>query len=113
MVCWPDGGLPQLAERLLLELGSRHVRTGEDVVVYRSDDGRIGLLYPPDSPLADENDVVVPKESRYPEPISLNEAREEMDMVNHRFLYFVDAEEGRGKVLYLRHDGDYGLVEHR
>jgi ribosome-associated translation inhibitor RaiA len=91
----------------------RHVRTGEDVVVYRRDDGGIGLLHPPGSPLADENDVVVPQESRYPEPISLNAAREEMDMVNHRFLYFVDAEDGRGKVLYLRHDGDYGLVEHR
>jgi ribosome-associated translation inhibitor RaiA len=91
----------------------RHVRTGEEVVVYRRDDGRIGLLHPPGSPLADENDVVVPQESRYPEPISLNAAREEMDVVNHRFLYFVDAEDGRGKVLYLRHDGDYGLVEHR
>ncbi|MEA2361156.1 MAG: hypothetical protein QOD71_301 [Thermoleophilaceae bacterium] len=91
----------------------RHVRTGEEVVVYRRDDGRIGLLHPPGSLLADENDVVVPQESRYPEPISLNAAREEMDVVNHRFLYFVDAEDGRGKVLYLRHDGDYGLVEHR
>jgi ribosome-associated translation inhibitor RaiA len=91
----------------------RHVRTGEEVVVFRRDDGRIALLYPPGSPLADENDVVVPKESRYPEPISLNAAREEMDMVNHRSLYFVDADDGHGKVLYLRHDGDYGLVEHR
>jgi len=34
-----------------------------------------------------------------------------MDELNHRFLYFVDAYDGRGKVLYLRHDGDYGLVE--
>ena len=35
-----------------------------------------------------------------------------MDLVDHRFLYFGDADdEGRGKVLYLRRDGDYGLVE--
>ena len=33
------------------------------------------------------------------------------DAPNHRFLYFIDAADGRGKVLYLRHDGDYGLVE--
>jgi hypothetical protein len=32
-------------------------------------------------------------------------------VLNHRFLYFIDAGDGRGKVLYLRHDGDYGLVE--
>jgi hypothetical protein len=34
-----------------------------------------------------------------------------MDVVNHRFLYFIDDRDGRGRVLYLRHDGDYGLVE--
>jgi ribosome-associated translation inhibitor RaiA len=88
----------------------RHVRTSEDVVVHRRDDGRIGLLFPKGSVLADENDVVVPEPSRYEEPISLRKAREEMDWLNHRFLYFIDADDGRGKVLYLRHDGDYGLV---
>jgi ribosome-associated translation inhibitor RaiA len=89
----------------------RHVRTGEDVVVYRRDDGRIGLLHPQGSELADENDIVVPEPSRYSEPLTLVQARDEMDVLNHRFLYFVDAEDGRGKVIYLRHDGDYGLVE--
>jgi ribosome-associated translation inhibitor RaiA len=87
-----------------------HERTGEDVVVYRRDDGRIGLLHPQGSELADENDIVVAEPSRYSEPITLEKARAEMDWLNHRFLYFIDAEDGRGKVLYLRHDGDYGLV---
>ncbi len=27
------------------------------------------------------------------------------------FLNRVDAGDGRGRVLYLRHDGDYGLVQ--
>jgi ribosome-associated translation inhibitor RaiA len=89
----------------------RHVRTGEDVVVYRRDDGRIGLIHPPGSPLADENDVVVTEPSRYSSPMTLDDARAEMDMLNHRFLYFIDANDGRGKVIFLRHDGDYGLVE--
>ena len=34
-----------------------------------------------------------------------------MDRFDQRFAYFIDAEDGRGKVLYLRHDGHYGLVE--
>jgi Sigma 54 modulation/S30EA ribosomal protein C terminus len=38
-------------------------------------------------------------------------ARAEMDMLIHRFLYFLDARDGRGRVLYLRVDGDYGLVQ--
>jgi ribosome-associated translation inhibitor RaiA len=87
-----------------------HERTGEDVVVHRRDDGRIGLLHPPGSPLADEDGLVVPEPSRYPEPITLERARNEMDVLEHRFLYFIDRADGHGKVLYLRHDGDYGLV---
>ena len=90
----------------------RHVRTGEDVVVYRRDDGRIGLIHPPGSVLADESDdVVLAEPSRYSEPLTLEQARAEMDVVNHRFLYYIDAADDRGRVLYLRHDGDYGLVE--
>jgi hypothetical protein len=88
-----------------------HVRTDESVVVHHRDDGRLGLLFPPGSILADEDDVVVPTPSRYDRPLALAEAREEMDLVTHRFLYFGDADDdGRGKVLYLRRDGDYGLV---
>jgi hypothetical protein len=55
--------------------------------------------------------VVVAEPSRYSEPLALGQARAEMDIVNHRFLYYIDAQDGRGRVLYLRHDGDYGLVE--
>jgi ribosome-associated translation inhibitor RaiA len=91
-----------------------HVRTREDVVVHHRDDGRIGLLHPRGSILADEADeLVAPEPSRYSEPLPLDVARAEMDLVEHRFLYFSDAADGRGKVLYLRHDGDYGLVEPR
>jgi ribosome-associated translation inhibitor RaiA len=89
-----------------------HVRTSEDVVVHRRDDRRIGLIHPRGSILADEtDDVVVAEPNRYSAPLTLDQARAEEDIVNHRFLYFMDAEDGRGKVIYLRHDGDYGLVE--
>lgn len=88
-----------------------HVRTSEDVVVYRCDDGRIGLIFPQGSALADEDDLVVAEPNRYSSPLTLDAARAEMDELSHRFLYFTAAEDGRGKVIYLRHDGDYGLVE--
>jgi Sigma 54 modulation/S30EA ribosomal protein C terminus len=110
----PLSTLEAVAELLDLDLSFflfRHVRTGEDVVVHHHDDGHVGLLFPPGSALADENDIVTPEPSRYDEPLALAKAREEMDWLNHRFLYFVDAEDGRGRVLYLRHDGDYGLVQ--
>jgi ribosome-associated translation inhibitor RaiA len=91
-----------------------HVRSGEDVVVHRIDHEprRIELLHPPHSVLADEtDDVVLARSSRYSRPLTLAQARAEMDILNHRFLYFTDADDARGKVLYLRRDGDYGLVE--
>lgn len=110
----PLATLEAVADLLDLDLEFylfRHTRTQEDVVVYRRDDGRIGLIFPPGSVLADEGDLVVAEPSRYPDPLTLDAARAEMDELDHRFLYFMDAHDGRGKVLYLRHDGDYGLVE--
>jgi ribosome-associated translation inhibitor RaiA len=88
-----------------------HVLTREDVVVHWRDDGRVGLLHPQGSALAREDPPVVPEPSRYAEPLPFAVARAEMDALAHRFLYFIDADDGRGKVLYLRYDGDYGLVE--
>jgi putative sigma-54 modulation protein len=69
------------------------------------------LLFPQGSALADEDDIAAPEPSRYSKPLTLDQARTEMDWLNHRFLYFIDADGGRGEVIYLRHDGDYGLVE--
>lgn len=82
-------------------------------MVHRSQDDNVGLLHPPNSPLAWEHvdDFVVPEPSRYSEPISLADARSEMDVLDHRFVYFIAIEDQHGKVLYLRYDGDYGLVE--
>lgn len=101
----------------LLELDLRfllfvHARTNEDVVVHRIDADHVGLLFPPGSALADEGDeVVVPEPSRFPDAIPLQLARETMDVLDHGWLYFLEQEDGRGKVMYVREDGDYGLVE--
>jgi ribosome-associated translation inhibitor RaiA len=97
---YPDKPLETLdAVVFLLDLDRefqlfRHARTWEDVVVYRRDDGRIGLIFPPGSELAHE-DHVVPEPSRYTEPLTADAARAEMDELNHRFLYFIDADDGR------------------
>jgi ribosome-associated translation inhibitor RaiA len=110
----PEATLEAISE--LLDLDEEfhlfvHARTGEDVVVHWRDDRRIGLIHPRGSLLADEgDDVVVAEPSWYSEPQALEAVRAEMDLVDHRFLYFIDAKDGRGKVIYLRHDGDYGLV---
>jgi hypothetical protein len=88
-----------------------HARTSEDVVVHWRDDGRLCLLHPRGSVLADEGDLLAVQASRYSGPLPFADARAEMDFLSHRFLYFVDAADQRGRVMYLRADGDYGVVE--
>lgn len=45
------------------------------------------------------------------EPMSLDEARERMELLGHSFFLFLDADTDGIKLLYRRNDGDYGLIE--
>jgi hypothetical protein len=53
---------------------------------------------------------VPPTESWYTEAQPVEEIRDQMDLTHHRLVDFTDAADGLGKVLYRRHEGDYGLV---
>ncbi len=44
-------------------------------------------------------------------PMSIDEAIEEFEIVGHDFYVFLDGESGKIKVLYLRDDGNIGLIE--
>lgn len=89
------------------------VDTDADSVLYRRDDGRLAVIAPQDVPAPDDlgRDDIVREHSRYSGPLALADAVSEMDELDHRFLFFVDAASGRGAVLYLRYDGHYGLIE--
>lgn len=46
-----------------------------------------------------------------PAPVmDLPAARRRLEALGERFLFFADASTGRGKVLYHRYDGHYGLI---
>jgi len=85
--------------------------TNMDEVVYRRDDGRIGLIYPAGAQSLPADDGPVSEASRFSEPIALEAAVEEMNVLSHRFMFFVDADSDRGNVIYMRYDGNYGLIE--
>jgi ribosomal subunit interface protein len=92
----------------------REVDPDVDAVVYHRDDGRIGVIGPLGTGWSGpDDDGIVREDSRGPEPRSLEDVIAEMNELNHRFLYFVDAASGRGRVIYLRYDGHYGLIEPR
>ena len=44
-------------------------------------------------------------------PMSVEEAILQMDLLGHSFYVFENAESGAANVLYLRKDGNYGLIE--
>lgn len=90
----------------------RDARTGSDAVIHRlREDGRFGLIEAgPASPDTDARWLVA-EPNRFSEPIALQNAIEEMDVVDHRFLYFVDRDSKRGNVIYRRYDGHYAVIE--
>jgi putative sigma-54 modulation protein len=62
----------------------------------------------------DEEDLVlgrVVREKRFPiQVMSVEEAVEQMELLDHNFFLFHDGEEGGYALLYRRRDGDYGLI---
>jgi ribosome-associated translation inhibitor RaiA len=90
----------------------RDAQTGADALAYSRDDGRLGVILPAATELPQPaGETVTYEQSRLTEPITLDTAVAEMDALSHHFLYFVNAGSGRGNVIYLRHDGHYGLIE--
>lgn len=91
----------------------RDALTDADAVVYRRDDGEIGLIEQPHAvtPESASLNGLVHEVSRFAKPVDLDAAIAEMNVLNHRFMFFVDVVSGRGKVIYMRYDGHYGLIE--
>lgn len=90
---------------LFTELGS-----GQDSVLYRTTDGyRLAQVDPrPEALARHAAEVTV---SPHPaSELSTAEAVAQMRFWDRPFLFFLDAERGRGALLYHRYDGHYGLI---
>jgi len=85
--------------------------TGEDGVMYRIRDGyRLALAHPRSGRLGPVAPSITV--TKMPAPwLSLAEAIVRLDATGQLFLFFVNAETGRGNLIYHRYDGHYGLTE--
>ncbi|GAA2735412.1 HPF/RaiA family ribosome-associated protein [Actinocorallia aurantiaca] len=85
------------------------VATGQDSVVYRHGDAyRMAQIDP--RPRKDDLAVDLTV-SPHPAPrIGVREAEERLEATGLPFVFFADADTGRGNVLYHRYDGHYGLI---
>ena len=70
------------------------------------------LVAPVDEPaVVEEEDYTVVRTKDIPvKPITVDEAILQMNMVGHKFFMFTNAETGEVNVVYLRDDGNYGLL---
>jgi ribosome-associated translation inhibitor RaiA len=84
--------------------------TGEDNVVARSTGSGYELLEPSATCSLAETAVPIEHSARRPPTISTGQAIELLELGGLPFLFFVDPDNGRGRVLYHRYDGHYGLI---
>lgn len=84
--------------------------SGVDCVVCHDDEGGVEVLPGGESvSTALHADPTVPVGPTAP-VLRLDEAEERLDVSHEPFVFFVDAESGRGNVVYRRFDGHYGLI---
>jgi putative sigma-54 modulation protein len=61
---------------------------------------------------ATDKKVSIVKEKKFKlTPMTVQEATEEMELLGHGFYVFLEAKSNTVQVLYLRNDGDLGLIE--
>jgi ribosomal subunit interface protein len=81
------------------------------VIAYDPDAHGLALQLPEDTPGSPEGDAAAPVRRTPPAPrLTIDEAVERLDVGGERVVFFVNADLGRGNVVYHRYDGHYGVI---
>jgi hypothetical protein len=84
-----------------------NVESGEDALLVRTVEG-LELLEPVETTQLDDRAVDVRRSTVAVVPLTVDAAREILDLGDEPFAFFLEG--GRGRVLYRRYDGHYGLI---
>jgi hypothetical protein len=87
-----------------------NVETGDDNVIARAASG-YELFEPFGTCSLRDTAVAVTRSPMRPATMTADEARDALDLSDRPFVFYLDATDGRGRVLYRRYDGHYGLLE--
>ena len=99
----------------VVDILMRQIRKNKTKLEKRIKSGSVSDLFA-DEPIAEEE----PEETVYEvvrrkhvpvKPLTVDEAILQMNMINHDFFMFTNAETGIVSVVYKRQDGKYGLLE--
>jgi ribosome-associated translation inhibitor RaiA len=91
----------------------RELTTGADAVIFFLEDGgrTLGLQQPEGTTGDPAREAAVPVTTRPPAPsLDQREAIERLESGNETFVFYTDPDTGRGRVVYHRYDGHWGMV---
>lgn len=108
--CMPDEAAADLEESGLTFALFVNVETGEDNVLVADGIGAYELIEVAATCSLQETAVAVSHSPVRPTTLAVDEAREVLDLTDAPFVFHLDPETGRGRVLYHRTDGHYGLL---
>jgi ribosome-associated translation inhibitor RaiA len=77
-----------------------------DAVVWRRSDGRYALAGAPPDPHSN----IVGVDAEPPPVLTEDAAKAHLDLAGDPFVFYRDPSDGRGRVMYLRLDGNYGVI---
>ena len=78
----------------------------------KSKDNKLAFNLASIEPLEEEEeDVLVKTKTITPQPMDMEEAIMQMELIGHSFFVYRDTETDAISIVYRRNDGDYGLIE--
>ena len=115
MVYRAEKTMPEMNDALdkCVDVLGRQLRKNKSRLEKRLRQGSLEeLVAPVDEPaVVEEEDYSVVRTKDIPvKPISVDEAILQMNMIGHKFFIFTNAETGEVNVVYLRDNGNYGLL---
>ena len=87
-----------------------NIETGEDNVLVRLPDAEYELIEPTPTCSLEEQAAVIRRSPLRPAAMSIEDAVDLLNLGDERFVFFIDLDRRRGRVLYRRYDGHYGLI---
>ncbi|GAA2157777.1 HPF/RaiA family ribosome-associated protein [Pedococcus bigeumensis] len=87
------------------------VDTGKPALVHRLDSGGYGIQGAAPQPGSTPRATIVQEPA--PPILTDDEARARLDADDEPFVFYLDEATGEGRVIYLRYDGQYGIVTER
>lgn len=114
MVYRAESTMPEMNDALekVIDILMRQIRKNKTRLEKRIKSGKLEDLFVEAENIEPEDEYnIIRKKQVVVKPITVEEAILEMNMVNHNFFMFINADTNEVNVVYKRADGNYGLLE--